>query len=852
MSTFSLILKYRLMYALLPSAATQFKDLLKQLKELFLNLIQNVVTWPSHSSLQDVIDNWVEITVNGGEGFFENTATHGAHPRHVDPVMSEGTLLLLTVYPHEILNQTSLFMDHSSSSAIANGLPQKNLSTQLSRSWFQPFSFLTSHLPHFSVVISDLFQCQSSASALILDDELLDQSLNQLKHGSLESLTLPPPQQDLMIFAPLFRAAISCYLALKYQAVCALSPQTQYTCVFSTDPRDLPLRGALVVFYLSAVWESSVQRADNRHSSQLQRFSWSPDSSHEFFSGFTRLVRLLSPELLLVERSLTLTQSSLAHRLVESSSSDKKDDLLDIFRYSITTLYSSTVCPLHQLIVIFHRQQDPSRMTTLMIKILREILVTIPPTIAGPKFSVQTSFIPPPPPHCDRVLDDLWNLWRAVHSMHLFPAQYELETLNTLLDISNTHHPHSISSYTTLVREPLILFRLPLHCYLNFTTASILLYIFRSITVASRAHCHQTYRVNKCLAKQVLSHAILPKTGPSSVAPSHMKSPHTVTPIPVMVRDGSSRIENLDVIEENDFLNLQDLLSVRLFSEIWAQICIVIAPFPDIPLPLLSDFQNWIRLIPERFLHAFRDSVTLLIQENPGIVESLLYYGISSFSCFYLVASSSLHILHAFLEKIQFSISNHTDPHMLLASRNMELILLHFQYLLITISSSPLIHSSSSAPLSFSSPHLDFTLSTHHMVTLFVSFLKKSLKFHCWKQQFTANPTLGRSLMRCLVILSDQFPLQTLKIIENFTSKDLFASPSAASSPALLSLSSVLGEIQDHLLSLQSTILLAMGICGDLAGNGRANEAEVKRGMDFESVNGIKESEHAEKRPRLQ
>jgi hypothetical protein len=244
--------------------------------------------------------------------------------------------------------------------------------------------------------------------------------------------------------------------------------------------------------------------------------------------------------------------------------------------------------------------------------------------------------------------------------------------------------------------------------------------------------------------------------------------------------------------------------------------------------------------------------VTLLLHESSGIIESLLYYGIRSFSCFYLLASSSIPTLHAFLDKIQASIANHTDPHMLLASRNMELILLHFQYLLITITSSP------ASPSSASSSLADLTLCTHHLVTLFVSFLKKSLKLPCWKQQFTANPTLGRSLVRCLVILSVPFPFQTLKIIENCTSKDLFASsPTAASSPALLSLSSVLGEIQLHLLNLQSTISSNIGACARSTScrrprpPGPGEEESRSNVVTTTGTDGISETDQAEKRPRL-
>jgi hypothetical protein len=208
----------------------------------------------------------------------------------------------------------------------------------------------------------------------------------------------------------------------------------------------------------------------------------------------------------------------------------------------------------------------------------------------------------------------------------------------------------------------------------------------------------------------------------------------------------------------------------------------------------------------------------------------------------------------------------------------MELILLHFHHLLIAIASAspptsthvpasdpagvPAVYSSYVAGASSSvGDELDLTLSTHQTVTLFVSFLKKSLKLHCWKQQFTANPTLGKTLLRTLVILSTLFPLQTLKIIEHCTSKDLFASTAAASSPALLSLTSVLGEIQTHLLALQSTILsnitvtVTVGSCVGEDGRRRTRQEQEEDSVadSGNSGNRMKEIGHiAEKRPRLE
>ena len=225
--------------------------------------------------------------------------------------------------------------------------------------------------------------------------------------------------------------------------------------------------------------------------------------------------------------------------------------------------------------------------------------------------------------------------------------------------------------------------------------------------------------------------------------------------------------------------------------------------------------------MPEELLRIFRSHISFILIENMSLIESLLYYGLTNFPSFYLVATCLPGILLSVHEKIQSSISNHAEPFMIYASKTMESILLHIQFIsqcYLDISSKQYFHqfqfSNFYEPSSIQSTTKQQSIHDYlnesklqmiSLITIFSSFLKKSLKLHCWKQQFTVNPQLGFQLVSCLTILSKIHPIAMLKCISICTSKDLFAL-SNSSSPALLSPTSVLGRIQRYLYELKENI----------------------------------------------
>lgn len=789
LSSLSLILKTRLILLATPSTAN-FQLLVGKFRMIFLHILQNV-SWPPHSSLQDVVDNWIEISIDGGDGWQDNLHQQSHHP----PLEKNGNVISMTLFSSEIIELVSgLLTDLKTSSVKISSCPPITGSGD----WHEQFvgTFLSSLSPDQgprepnSQRRAEAFSLQN-ISPLIQDSELLSKA----------NLYTACPL-DISISQCHMRAAIACYLSLKYQSVCSLSSRTQYTCIFSTDPRELPLRGALIIFLHSALWESYIRVRGSTSSHYHKSYSFS-DCSHDFFSGFTRFVRLQCSELLIRERSITLLQSPLVSRLVTSSllATTKEVDVDVIFNFSLQSLLSTHSTVAKVLPPYFHL--GPAKMTQITTRLLRVLLHPSFPQNSSATHqsrSPNSSFAPLPnnSSECEVIFHKLWCFWRAIHSIHLMPAQYELAAVNLLLELSESHHPHAICSYSTLVKEPLILFRLPIIWFSHITSANMIFYIFRSVTIASRITCHEAYRVNKSVSKHILSHRLLPKS--MTLHKETIASPH-ITSVPVVARDGSSRLENCDSIDENDFLNLQELMGIRLICEIWTYIS-------QLSRENETTEVVWMQSrLPERVFHAFRSSVSLILRENSALLESLLHYGITSFSSFYLLASGNPTILNLFIDKVNGAISNHTEPYMVAASKSMEQILLHLQYLFICLMEPITTSFRYVLPVQ---EHIDLTLHAHQTITLFASFLKKSLKFHCWKQQDTANPTLGKELLKCLSIMSSSFPVLTLKMISTCTSQELFASGSS-SSPALFSLTSVLGRLQPALLLLQQSILRKIG-----------------------------------------
>lgn len=70
--------------------------------------------------------------------------------------------------------------------------------------------------------------------------------------------------------------------------------------------------------------------------------------------------------------------------------------------------------------------------------------------------------------------------WIMYHALHAHPDQFELETFNLFLRACELPHLHAIPSYDLLVREPCVLFRLPLPLQMQPWVLRILLVILRS------------------------------------------------------------------------------------------------------------------------------------------------------------------------------------------------------------------------------------------------------------------------------------------------------------------------------------------------------------------------------------
>jgi hypothetical protein len=111
----------------------------------------------------------------------------------------------------------------------------------------------------------------------------------------------------------------------------------------------------------------------------------------------------------------------------------------------------------------------------------------------------------------------LWEMWSKIHRAHPFPQQFELESFKLILrkftnDTADfLHHDvnsSQIHSYNSLVKEPLVLFRLPLTAFCNPFVATLLVEVLRSVLWASKrevceALARKKQRIENCTSVPV-------------------------------------------------------------------------------------------------------------------------------------------------------------------------------------------------------------------------------------------------------------------------------------------------------------------------------------------------------------
>jgi hypothetical protein len=135
----------------------------------------------------------------------------------------------------------------------------------------------------------------------------------------------------------------------------------------------------------------------------------------------------------------------------------------------------------------------------------------------------------------------LWTVWRALHDAHPCPQQLELLSLNFLSSTIPSQRPRILTSYEQLTQDPLQLFNLPAYVLSDLFSLRLVVFITRSALVAS-----------KCAVRLAL-------------AIRHKVAENFVT---AAVRRRSTTEASL-YLHEDTFLDLQDLMAVRLLLGLW-------------------------------------------------------------------------------------------------------------------------------------------------------------------------------------------------------------------------------------------------------------------------------------------
>lgn len=715
-----------------------------------MNIIMQRVSFPPHSLLLEVLDTWLDVTVNG-TGSDDGSGGQMAPPIMTDMVSGSTSSSSangssrdsIPFLPSEIRELTSTLQGFVSPALMRLYRLLQDQESNMRQSMPSVDSIITSY---GSIDLSTTFRTATALSSdageapLMTDSELLALSRSDMNGDS------KPAQCGIVEFSDqlaeslsefgsqAFRAAVACYVSLRYQRTCLRSARAGYTCVFFCEPHDLPVKRCISTFIIAVRFLSG-------NYGQSVSLPYPSRCADKFLSSFINLLKKCCPEVLLRERLTGLLACYQYIDLLPESSPQvtgttatrqivTTDELLDILKY-----------PSQESIAVKLLMQSSINVTRECHTVVNAVLTILRTAINQMQkdISDKETF--------STLSRSLFGLWKMLHALHPRASLLELDTFNCLLELGDVRRPRGISSYAILVQEPILLFRLPVRLLRIPLIMQIALFIFRSLLVASRVDANERLQTIQLKAQGGVV------TGNSrSLLAAHTQ------------------------IDNSEYSTLQEVICIRLLFELWNSIC------------SKKQQDAFICFDIAELGHVIVSQLTIMLSENVPLLDVLLFYGIRYWSCFVLLSQSECILSAVVNSLLQFMstavehISKADAPSPLWSPKYVELLLLHISFLLRSTASG--------------NPSRELMHAVDFAVEGFYRYVKKSSKQACWKQP-ASQSSLGHLLCEILQILGAEHPQVSLRIIFCFTKPDLVQScPST----------SVLVDMQNRLENLKGKI----------------------------------------------
>ena len=718
------------------------------------------VSLPLHSCLQDVIDIWLRFTIEGPD----SPSAGAAKPFRTS---------LVPIFPDEI---------------IENVKPAKKCGTWWcdSVTWSPGFSAL-----NMVEYINDGGNCGKDLAIVDAKDLIAMMEISDMQddhHAYFSDCT------DFLT------AAISSYVALKYRAICERSCVTSYATVFSCSTHDLPLRFTLALLLYNVKMCSPLEvestphtpfftlETERGHRWGYRRGPYCYSSSLAMFNSIFKLTLQYSPELLIRERILPIarvTRSLCSISLVETETCLAVSTLPQKGAQSKSHLQlekKSTSCIVDEGRCVIWRGQSmllkefmlalvnlsSEQLVAVVLSLLHEFLNAISCYYSCKIVSnnstrkIDESEVNMTADKVQVVTQHSIQLWKRAHALLPNPARLELATVNLLLEIGEQHRPRCINTYDILVEEPLVLFRLPV-CILRIPLALHLVsFIYRSVSVASgRAAAESAIRKQLRSANEKNNWTLKSETDGENG------------------KGATSRVYKEDnLVSSEEFLTTQNVIVVRILLELWVEVrrlsfknlCHDNEDLMDQREKDSFEVSKGLQYCISDLAGIITDLISNMAAESPSLVNAVLLFGVPQWTSFRLLASCPI-VLDGIAKNthklLNLSLLSEYASPLSSTSTSLELWLWHVIFLLK-------VHRLQMSPSSIANNWISDIAESLH------TFFKETCSYSWWmrtplaKSNIGTQPiTLKSTCQDLLIMLSHQFPYETIRILQFFSSSSV-------------------------------------------------------------------------------
>ncbi len=356
---------------------------------------------------------------------------------------------------------------------------------------------------------------------------------------------------------------LATYYALKYHAI-NMDSAPSNTTLFLSDYRELPMIRC-INYLTNTIGNHIVQ---------------------QFAPGYMSLIRRFCPEILHIDDTIVSYRYQKQHIILSSQTQLSHEILAKYDNEHLNKLASDTI-----VAYVCAPLTSASSVKTINGDKLMDICAQILDSMREKYAKTNQS--------SDYYLM-LYQIWWDIYVIHPLPQMIELNTFNKILEFflhrhsNNYSYPKYIPSYSVLVEEPMVLFRLPFATIINPCVLRIVNRIVVSALLASKVSIHENVQYKL------------------KVMNRYNYGTDTTTSLP------RHNLNIINAISTTNYYQLQLLIAIRLYIELWTEYSST--DKVDNGCSDYSDFKNVIHNVIERIL-----SLNITSADSAGLGTNNLY-----------------------------------------------------------------------------------------------------------------------------------------------------------------------------------------------------------------------------------